>query len=84
MYRYRREVLEELAGHGLKPRPTTSPQFLRDALRDLYNFEIRALRNRCRRGEFSTKELPRHVIELRKRYLLLSVPIERWIDHTAP
>lgn len=78
-YRYRTEVLEELARHGLNPRPTTSPQFLRDAINDLYRVEIRKLRDRCRGGEFSTRELPAHVVELRKRYVLLSIPMDRWL-----
>ena len=79
-YTYRPEILDELARHGLKPKTTTPPQFLRDAINDLYRIEIRKLRDRCRAGEFSTRELPQHVIALRKRYLLLSIPIARWTD----
>jgi hypothetical protein len=79
-YRYRSEILDELARHGLKPKPTTSPQFLRDAISDLYRIEIRALRDRCRAGEFSTRELPAHVVELRKRYMLLSIPLPHWTE----
>ena len=78
-YRYRVEILDELARHGLKPKATTSPQFLRDAINDLYRIEIRALRDRCRAGEFSTRELPAHVVELRKRYILLSIPMDKWL-----
>ena len=83
MYRYRPEVLDELARHGLKPQSTTPPQFLREAISDLYRYEIRALRDRCRAGEFSTRELPGHVVELRKRYILLSIPVDRWTDNSA-
>jgi hypothetical protein len=72
------EVLEELARHGLRPTTTTSPEKLRDHINDLYRYEIRKLRDRCRAGEFSTKELPARVIELRRRYLLLSIPIAKW------
>lgn len=79
-YRYRAEVLDELSRHGLSPKPTTSPQFLRDAINDLYRLEIRKLRDRCRSGEFSTRELPAHVVELRKRYVLLSIPMPQWIE----
>jgi hypothetical protein len=77
-YRYRPEILEELAAHGLMPRGDTTPERLRDHVRDLYRIEIRKLRDRCRAGEFSTRELSSHVIELRKRYLVLSIPISRW------
>lgn len=75
---YRPEVVEELARHGLAPRPDTSPERLREQINDLYRIEIRRLRDRCRAGEFSTRELPGHVIGLRQRYLLLSIPIAQW------
>lgn len=79
-YRYRPAILDELATHGLKPQPDTPPQALRDAINDLYRYEIRRLRDRCRAGEFSTRELPLRVIELRKRYLLLSIPLVHWTE----
>lgn len=75
---YRPEVIEELARHGLAPRPDTAPERLREQINDLYRIEIRQLRDRCRAGEFSIRELPGHVIELRKRYMLLSIPIVQW------
>lgn len=75
---YRPEVAEELARHGLAPRPDTSPERLREQINDLYRIEIRRLRDRCRAGEFSTRELPGHVIALRQRYLLLSIPTAQW------
>jgi hypothetical protein len=78
LFCYRQDVLDELARHGLVPRPHTTPQQLRDAISDLYRYEIRRLRDRCRAGEFSTRELPAHVVELRKRYMLLSLPVVHW------
>lgn len=77
-YRYRPVILDALADHGLMPRATTPPSLLRDAINDLYRHEIRTLRDRCRAGAFSTRELPARVVELRKRYLLLSTPLTRW------
>lgn len=76
--RYRPEVIEELLSHGLVPRPDTPPGRLREQINDLYRIEIRRLRDRCRAGDFTTRELPAHVVELRKRYTLLSIPIDRW------
>ena len=78
MIRYRAEILDELARHGLRPGPQTTPARLRAQINDLYRIEIRKLRDRCRAGEFSTRELPARVIALRQRYLLLSIPIARW------
>ena len=80
MPRYRPEVLEELSRHGLAPRPETAPARLREQINDLYRVEIRALRDRCRAGEFSTVELPGRVVELRKRYMLLSIPMAQWTE----
>ena len=77
--RLKPEVLEELARHGLAPKPETAPALLREQINDLYRFEIRRLRDRCRAGEFTLKELPGHVVTLRQRYLLLSIPVERWL-----
>ena len=78
--RYKPEVLDELARHGLNPRATTEPAQLREQMNDLYRIEIRKLRDRCRAGEFSTRELPAHVVALRKRYLLLSIPLANWTE----
>ena len=80
MIRYKPEVLEELASHGLRPGPDTLPARLREQINDLYRIEIRTLRNRCRAGEFSTRELPNRVRELRKRYVLLSIPVQLWTE----
>jgi hypothetical protein len=78
--RYKPEVLDELARHGLRPGRETSPARLREQINDLYRIEIRKLRDRCRAGEFSTRELPARVVELRKRYPLLSIPVARWTE----
>ena len=77
-YRYRAEVLEALARHGLAPRTDTPPQFLRDAVNDLYRYEIRRLRQRLLREEFPKDAYVPKVIELRDKYLLLAMPMEEW------
>ena len=80
MPRYPAAILDALATHGLVPRSDTPPQFLRDAINDLYRYEIRRLRDRCRGGEFPTAELAARVVQLRRRYLLLSTPLDRWTE----
>lgn len=79
-YTYRPRVLEELARHGLRPLPTTAPQRLREAVRDLYLFEIRRLRGELLRGRIVRTHYADHVIALRRKYPLLSVPVERWTE----
>jgi hypothetical protein len=77
-YTYHPSVLEELARHGLRPLPTTSPERLREAVRDLYLFEIRRLRTELLRGRIVRKHYADHVIALRRKYPILSLPVENW------
>jgi hypothetical protein len=78
-YRYTDPVLKELARHGLVPKPDSPPGFLRDAVRDLYKYEIRRLRDALLAGRIAKRDYSSHVIALRDRYPLLSIPIELWL-----
>ena len=78
--RYKVDVLEALAWHGLRPGPGTTPAQLRSYIHDVYLFEIRKLRDRCKAGEFPRSELAGRVVELRKRYPLLSLPESEWLE----
>jgi hypothetical protein len=77
-YTYYPRVLAELRRHGLDPRPTTPPGRLRDAVSDLYRYEIRRLRSDLLAQRIRREDYAGHVVALRKRYLLLSVPLELW------
>jgi hypothetical protein len=77
-YSYFPRVLEELARHGLVPRPDTSPERLRDAVRDLYKYEIRQLREALLAGRFAKVDYAGRVVALRRRYPLLSLPLDLW------
>jgi hypothetical protein len=77
-YTYHDFVLDELARHGLRPLPETSPERLRDAVLDLYRYEIKLLRRRLLDGAIERRNYSSEVIELRKRYRLLSLPIPKW------
>ena len=79
-YTYRPRVLEELARHGLRPLPETDPQQLRDAVRDLYKYEIKRLRAELLAGKFPKNEYADRVVALRQRYSLLSFPVELWLQ----
>jgi hypothetical protein len=78
-YIYHPQILDELARHGLKPLAATAPMQLRDALRDLYKYEIKRLRDRLIAGAIAKRDYAGHVVELRKRYWLLSIPTDLWI-----
>jgi hypothetical protein len=77
--RFRPRVLDELARHGLRPGPTTTADQLRDAVRDLYRYEIRKLRAELLAGRIRKADYAGHVIALRQRYPLLSLPTGLWL-----
>ena len=78
-FEYAPEALDILAVHGLQPGPDTPPGVVRAALNDLYRYEIRRLKRRLLAGEFAKERYVDMVIELRKHYWLLSIPMERWV-----
>lgn len=78
-YEYAPEALDVLAGHGLHPRSVTPPAIVRDALNDLYRYEIRRLKRRLLAGDFPKSDYLDRVVALRKQYWLLSIPVERWV-----
>lgn len=78
-YRYHAEVLQALSGHGLAPTSDTPPALVRSALSDLYRYEIRRLRDALLAGRVRKEHYIDHVLDLRRKYWLLSVPVERWI-----
>jgi len=77
-YNYFPRVLDELARHGLRPGPATPPAQLRDAVRDLYKYEIRGLRDALVAGRIAKRDYAGHVVALRRRYPLLSLPLDLW------
>jgi hypothetical protein len=79
-YRYYDRILDELAKHGLVPRPDTPPTRLRDAVRDLYRYEIRRLRRSLLEGTIAKRDYAAHVVALREKYPVLSVPVEFWVQ----
>ena len=81
MYAYRADVLQHLLVHGVRPTAHTPPQLVRDFVRDLYKYEIRALRERYMRREFPKVEYAERVEALRRRYPVLALkPSEFLID----
>ena len=80
LFHYRPDVLEELLRHGVRPTPATPPGAVREHLNDLYRFELRRLRSRLLAGAIARPDYAAHVIELRRRYPLLSVPVAFWLE----
>ena len=75
---YPPEFLAALAGHGLAPSSATPPLFVRDAVNDLYRYELRRARDRHIRGDIAKIEYLDVVVALRKKYWLLTLPAVAW------
>ena len=79
-YRYRPDVLEQLAGHGVRATSSTPPELIREFLNDVYRYELRRLRDRLIRREIAKPDYSAHVIQVRNRYLLLSLKLWEWTE----
>ena len=79
-YRYKPDVLEQLAAHGLRPAPSTSPEKVREFLNDLYRYELRRLRDRLLRREIPKTDYYARVVEVRNRYRLLGLKTWQWTE----
>jgi hypothetical protein len=79
-FRYHPVILEELARFGVFPGPDTRPALVHEFISDLYRFELRRLRARLTRGEVRRPDYAAQVVELRRRYPLVSVRIALWAD----
>jgi hypothetical protein len=77
---YRQDVLDQLWRHGVQPRPETPPQLVRDYVRDLYKYEIRRLRERYMRREFSKDAYAILVDTLRRQYPVLALTADQWLE----
>lgn len=85
IYRYRAEILDQLAKFAIFPTSHTDPVIVRNYLKALYTMEIRTMRvaeqRKERAGDSSgRKDYARRVIELRDYYSVLTVPVEWWTE----
>jgi hypothetical protein len=79
-YRYKPDVLEQLAAHGVRPTPATPPDKVHEFVNDLYRYELRRLRDRLLRREIARPDYYVHVLEVRRRYALLSQKLWEWTE----
>jgi len=79
-FKYRESVLAELARHGVVPREETPPALVHDFINDLYLYEIRSLKARLKAGLIPRPDYASHVDALRRRYPILSIPKEFWLE----
>jgi hypothetical protein len=79
-FRYDPELLPALAALGIVPGPDSAPERVKEAVNDLYRYELRRLRDRLVRKEIPKAGYSERVIELRRRYWMLSVPLHLWAE----
>jgi len=80
VYRYRQDVLDALWRHGVQPIRTTRPELVHEFVSDLYRFELRRLRDRLVRREIPKQGYFDRVVELRRRYPLISLKPWQWLE----
>lgn len=77
-WNYPAELADALLTFGLAPTPETSPVVVRDALNDLYRYEIRRLKQRLLDGLVEKADYSPAVVVLRKKYWPLSLQPAHW------
>ena len=75
-----RTCCASLARHGVRPTSETSPQLVRDYVRDLYKYEIRQLSARMLRDEFPRGEYSARVEALRDQYPVLALLPRQFVE----
>ena len=79
-YRYQPVILEELARFGVFPTEETPPSLVHEFINDLYRFELRRLRQRLVSGEIPKADYTSRVVDLRRRYPLVSIRASLWLE----
>ena len=73
-------MIEQLWLHGVHPTPQTRPELVHEFVNDLYRFELRRLRDRLVRKEILKVGYYDRVIELRRKYPLVSLKPAQWLE----
>ena len=79
-YRYRREVMEQLLLHGVRPTANTPPELVHEFVTDLYRYELRRLRHALVSGAIPKAGYYDRVVNLRRKYPLVSFKPYLWIE----
>lgn len=75
---YPDELGVALLALGLAPTPATPPSLVRDALNDLYRYELRRMRDGLRAGTIEKQDYLDLVISTRRKYWPLTLPLAAW------
>lgn len=76
----KKEILEQLVAHGVRPTATTRPELVHEFVNDLYRYELRRLRDRLLRREIPRPSYYDRVVEVRMRYRVLALKPWQWTE----
>ena len=79
-FRYRVDVIEQLSRHGIRPSSSTRPEVVHEFVSDLSRFELRRLRDRLVRKEIPKVGYYDRVVELRRKYPLVSLKPHEFLE----
>lgn len=79
-YHYKAEVLTELAGYGVFPKPHTRPELVIEFMKDLYRTELRRLRDQLVKGAIPKVGYYDRVVAMRRKYPIVSLKPHQLID----
>ncbi|MFO7692349.1 MAG: hypothetical protein R6V57_04610 [Vicinamibacterales bacterium] len=77
-FQYQPEILAQLLTHGVRPQPHTRPAQVFRFLGELYRYELRRLKRLREAGVIAPADYGGRVVDLRRRYPLVSVPVRLW------
>jgi hypothetical protein len=80
MYAYRRDVIDQLLIHGVRPTDRTPPDLVHDYVSDLYRYELRVLRSRLLDKQFPKPEYYGRVVAIRNRYRVIALKPHEWLE----
>jgi len=83
-YHYQPRILAQLLVHGIRPLPRTRPALVFRYLGELYRYELRRLKRQRAQGAVAAGEYGARVVDLRRRYPLVSVPVKYWTVPGTP
>lgn len=78
-HRYKKDILDQLSAHGVKPTSATRPELVHEFVNDLYRYELRRLRDRLVRREIAKSDYYDLVVEVRRRYPALALKPRQWL-----
>jgi hypothetical protein len=83
-FEYEPEILAQLLTHGVRPLPRTRPAIVFRFIGELYRHELWRLKRLRARGVFPARVYSERVLDLRRRYPLVSVPVKHWTVAGTP